>query len=525
MSYLHTPRINFAGQFFTNPATINNVLANYDPANPIQPVWNPDGVAIWRFQDVTVQTVVNDAGDLLQSGQAGGIVGAAVESVPDPKNAKLVDLDPDQQLISQVFGFKLKLSVTDGDGNEVGFVGRLDTLALTDIWFGRPGGVSGNFQTLMPEVQWIGDVDQAPLLKQLKELGEAGLSVKWMTWGYQFPPTFLGQVAGSIGPAKSGEPTRFIAGRRLHQAPPSKDFGQPPFWQAPWCVDANRSRAVFDLSNSVPLNQAGSLNAVILTASGPVDLDTPLTYSMQQLQAVGGIVEIPLTDQQKTLLDSNPLVVFDGQAAALREDLQGRWANFDQQWLRLEPGESKTVKLFARRFNDPLPQETIDFAPTRPRQPSAGLTFPASVQTGADGQADVAFTGNVPQPLPPSREFIDSQTYFVGGPWQQWGDAIQAAGGGAISVLVFNEFAPPANPTWTNAVQPIFDEYARLYPGMKAILDLADLSVVRANSGRFEGVLDPALPITDPSYMPVTRDLAPAKRETVFNWLKAGAPD
>lgn len=524
MSYLHAPRLNFAGQFFTNPATINNIPANYNPANPINPLWNPSGVANWRFQGATVQTVINDNGDLLQSGQAGGLVGANVNSVPDPTNAKLVDLDPDQQFISQVFGFKLKLSFNDNHGSEVGFAGRLETLSLTDIWFNRPGGPSGNFQTRMPEVEWIGDVDQVPLLKQLKERSEAGLSVKWMTWGYQFPPTFLGQVVGSIGPAKCDEPTRFIAGRRLHQAPPTKEFGQPPFWPVPWCVDADRCRAVFDLSNSVPLNQSGSLSAAILTANGPVSLNTPLTYSMQQLTTQGGIVEVPLTGQQMSLLNCHPLVVFDQQAPALIEDEQGRWANFDQQWLRLEPSESKSIKLYARRFNDPLPQATLDFAFTQPRLPLSGLTFPASVQTDPNGQAEVEFTGNVPQPLPQAREFIDSQVYYVGGPWQQWGSAVQVAGGGAISVLVFNQYTPPAEPTWENAVQPIFDQYARLYPGMKAILNLADLNVVRANSGRFEQVLDPQMPITDPSYMPVTRDLAPAKRSVIFKWLKAGAP-
>lgn len=523
MSYLHVPRINFAGQFFANPATINNILANYNPANPITPLWNPNGVAYWKFQDVTVQSVMNQNGDLLQAGQADGLVGAGVESVPDPNDAKLVDLDPEQQFISQVFGFTLKLTCDVG-GNEVGFSGRLETLSLTDIWFGRPGGTSGNFQTRMTDVEWIGDIDQVPLLKQLKDLSEAGLSVKWMTWGYQFPPTFLGQVSGSIGPAKANEPIRFIAGRRLHPAPPSKDFGQASVWFVPWLVDTDRSRAVFDLSNSVPLNQSGAFDAAIVTHDKRVDLDEPLSYSMQNLQSAGGIVEIPLTEEQLSLLATHPLTVFDGPAPVLIENEEGLWANFDQQWLRLEPCESRSVKIYARRFNDPLPNHQLDFAFTQQQLPLTGLTFPANVQTDANGQADVEFTGQVPQPLPQARQVIDSQVYYVGGSWQQWGAVVQQSGGGAMTALVFNEYSPPEDPTWDNAVQVIMDEYARLYPGMKAILDISDLNTVRANIARLQQVLDPNLPITSPSYMPVTRDLAPAKRTLIYNWLQAGAP-
>jgi len=74
------------------------------------------------------------------------------------------------------------------------------------------------------------------------------------------------------------------------------------------------------------------------------------------------------------------------------------------------------------------------------------------------------------------------------------------------------------NPTWKDQVQPIFDEYMRMYPGMKQIMDLTDLSVVQANLAPLLAVL--SLPFEAPHRMPVTRDLSPQKIEVIKTWLK-----
>jgi hypothetical protein len=48
-----------------------------------------------------------------------------------------------------------------------------------------------------------------------------------------------------------------------------------------------------------------------------------------------------------------------------------------------------------------------------------------------------------------------------------------------VSVLVWRPFQAPANPTWNDAMEPILGAYARLYPGMKGIMDISDQSVMR----------------------------------------------
>ena len=69
------------------------------------------------------------------------------------------------------------------------------------------------------------------------------------------------------------------------------------------------------------------------------------------------------------------------------------------------------------------------------------------------------------------------------------------------------------------ALQPIFQQYANLYPVMDGILDLSDYdSVVRAPRPAAARVR--AGP-SDPNSMPVTRDLSRAKRAAILRWLRS----
>jgi hypothetical protein len=93
-------------------------------------------------------------------------------------------------------------------------------------------------------------------------------------------------------------------------------------------------------------------------------------------------------------------------------------------------------------------------------------------------------------------------------------------GGFSISVVLWNPYQAPANPTWAD-VGPVMAAYARLYPGMKSILDIGDPTTV---SG-FAPVILARMkaPVTDPAFMPVTRDLSPTKTQMVLQWLASAA--
>jgi hypothetical protein len=120
--------------------------------------------------------------------------------------------------------------------------------------------------------------------------------------------------------------------------------------------------------------------------------------------------------------------------------------------------------------------------------------------------------------LPPPRVPLDSQVYFVfmtDSNNQPIGD--EPAEGAALSVLLFDAYTAPANPTW-NDVSAIFGAYARMYPGMKSRFDISDQATV---AGDPQAVLEHMdIPIEDPAYMPVTRDLSPAKVAMIVAWLK-----
>jgi hypothetical protein len=96
-----------------------------------------------------------------------------------------------------------------------------------------------------------------------------------------------------------------------------------------------------------------------------------------------------------------------------------------------------------------------------------------------------------------------------------------------VSALVWTDYRTPDEPAWRQDVEPILSEYAQVYPVMKDIVDLADYDGVVANKDALATVFN--LPQDSPHYMPVTRDLSPAKRQMILAWLQttgnAGQPN
>jgi len=111
MSYLDAPRLHFVGKYFANPSTINNQLNNSDLKPPLKLSWNPDGSAFFHFLGGRVSSAVRGDGTVLSGGADDPITQATVTTPQSPptKVAKIVDLDPDQQSITQLFGVVVTL--------------------------------------------------------------------------------------------------------------------------------------------------------------------------------------------------------------------------------------------------------------------------------------------------------------------------------------------------------------------------------------------------------------------------------
>src|SRR5712692_10120960 len=159
MSYLSFPRLAFAGKFQADPSTINNDPGHFDTSrfranyqlegNPItwelpggmttpgmtNGWWNPRGSGAWRFYECKVSSVVYSDGSTCQDPSQDLTVGASINSTDRRVEGKLVDLDPEQQMVSEIWGFQVGLDVTNAAYNAAfGFLGSYEASPFIDIF-------------------------------------------------------------------------------------------------------------------------------------------------------------------------------------------------------------------------------------------------------------------------------------------------------------------------------------------------------------------------------------------------------
>jgi hypothetical protein len=234
------------------------------------------------------------------------------------------------------------------------------------------------------------------------------------------------------------------------------------------------------------------------------------------------VFSFPITSADGTSYQSNPLAIRVSGTTVAQEYLNGYWIDMSVSSQRLECALGQTAQsaIMVRKYGTPVtgpPPVTAQI-----QLDDGGSTSDVAVAFGnlnADGIATVTTKIFVDQlQLPPDRVFLDSLVYFVlmkDSSGQLIGD--EAAEGYSLSLLVFQAYTAPANPTWNDVAQ-IFNAYARMYPGMKSRFDISDPATVKGDP---QAVLDHmAVPVEDPMYMPVTRDLSPAKVQMIVKWLK-----
>ena len=146
------------------------------------------------------------------------MVGLPLKNSSDRVDAKLVDLDPDQQMVSMIFG--LEVRIADPVSGAVLMTGQLTPVPFMDIW-GRGGegdtGASVFYHSTLVDVVW-GDLSTSPALQALQAATLQGqLSMRFMLDSYNMggAKRGYGRIVGTIGPALAGEPAHFVAGRHL----------------------------------------------------------------------------------------------------------------------------------------------------------------------------------------------------------------------------------------------------------------------------------------------------------------------
>jgi len=611
MSYLQRPRLHFAGRFLADVSTVNNdpphfdnttFQASYDQLQPQPPQkpppyygwWNPGGTGDFALVSCQVTAVCYQDGTSATAASQDPAVGMAVQCVP----GKLVDLDTQQQMVSQIFALGVSL-VTAGNATVVS--ADFAVAPFTDIyapnstatppayppyspWLRIPANTSDEAAGAVYQSQLLAPIwyQQAVFASQSRFLNElhaaAGsnpLSIRFnldaMVMEFNSANFPTGRLVGTIGVAQAGEPRHLTLGRQLfslgvQNAPPPK---QPPlanpvvqYNYGVALVDRNAGKVIVDLGNALPSNVPDPSNPAqdTLIDAGPVAIGYTTESGFTVLDAVpytgpgwyeqtAGIVDLPagrrLNANELTALASGQLqlVTFDANndpVPQAQESADGTYVRADDFVLRMSPGDNATVTLFATQFGQPLGGAAISLSldnscvlsqqssgisvpgPT-PGTPNV-LSFPPSVTTDARGIAQFTISASdpgTPRNFSNDGGFIDGQVYGIRPLLAGTASAVAPNPSDLISILVWSGYTAPAQPAW-NDVQPILQQYANLYPVMKQYFDLSDQTDVTQNAAAIAARL--SMSYDNPHYMPVTRDLSPAKAQMILTWLTALAP-
>jgi hypothetical protein len=437
MSYLGLPRLTFSGLFEADVNTVNNDVRNFDISTfeaRFQTVqrptpdgkgliyngwWNPHGSNAFRLLECVVTGGVGADGAIVKDDPA---LQLRVDTQAERTSAKIVDLDPQFQFASGIWGMRLALMI--GDAAVMSAVFR--PACFRDIYFGRVADVQGSpgasarFTGYFEEIAWH-DAAASPLLRALKGLADSNdgrLTMSLMTYGYSKSRGTngftIGSVVGTIGPWRRGEPLTFAPGRRF--AP----LGGPnmPFASAAGlgymngAVSTDGTLLSLDFGNSLPmalpksgndaaaaaqppivLQNLGPLQVVVLkmadaVVAGPDGLHlapwafdgatlTPTqvetigmleNYDVAWLARTGGIVDLKIPAAARSLIGDHPIAILVAGAAgtqtiALRETVAGMWVRADDFVQRLDAAATgwvdATASLYAMQYGAPYASAPI----------------------------------------------------------------------------------------------------------------------------------------------------------------------
>lgn len=584
MSYLTSPRLSFAGRFVADTSTINNV--DVDPtATSWDDGWNSVGTGAFDFLGCkvtgawTAQGVANDdpVAHYAVSGRPDGASAKLVDLDPSCQFAsQLWGLwvrlwDP----ASGELAFMGRYEVASFRDLWTRQRRELDARALVN---GQPSGA--RFVSTLTDVQWGLAAERSPFLMQLRTASADGrLAIGVHQFGFFYNTKHArhrtGTLIGSIGPAMPGEPHTALAGRRLNDA--TTDAGISAISFIDLEVSADETRLALDLGHALLIDNAdggitdiGKLPSVpklkgckaLILAVKPAAFD-PWERAAQPLevlaemnpfvagwyQRTGGIVEVKLGATQANAVRAAPMALYarmaDGSLMGLcAETRDGLFVRTDSFVRRMDPGANDSVMFHARRYGRPAggveiylqPPMAMPFPPGQGgvvNDPHPALTVPGKLATGPDGAATLKLAAS--DPGNPRRQVlgktwpVDGQVYMIsfspqgsdGAPNLDGGDT-GLTGLDAVFVHAREKVEVPNQPDWTQHVQPIMADYARLYPVMsKHLFDIADQAAFVRH--RAQLLLAFSRTMDDPNYMPVTRDLSEAKRLIIVNWLNSAA--
>ena len=402
------------------------------------------------------------------------------------------------------------------------------------------------------------------------------LSIKFTMDGYENVPLDanyqLGRITGSIGPVFANEPL-YNPGQRWMMPRAFSDTDQwnfPSFFNCPFKVDATRKKLVIDLANSIcrqsaggPSVNLGTLTATVVTPDPVVVQLGTVDYSafaydnnaqMAELDIDEGIIQTLKKGSLHLTMSRTDI----GNPAVLTEQPPIPQFAVEVRPIRMvgTPGTSATTRVYVSQNGEALagkqlavfvesvhgntPGATVP--PTNPGDtPQADGALTATITT-SDANGFAVVTLNVVKDPGYRTVELDGQLYFVivydpTQPSVDW-SKVTPAQNQMISCLVWSQYTVNQNPTWTE-IQAMMAPYMKLYPSMSNQLNLTDehtFSIFSYNPPWSRVYNDPrigplgivagAIPyymsveFNDPRFMPITRDLSPAKILTIMHYVK-----
>ena len=451
------PRIHFSGKFRADTNSRNNLKCNFDYGRPIDPKgeWNYKGSSEWEFLDTYITAVIDSGGNEIVTSS---LLGAELFSNQDQPLAKLVDLDVDYQ-ISTLYGLKLGLR-KDG---EVFFLGDWSpSFVARNLWFkmmcalhgehmAHDANLGGSSTSRITNITWA---NIPPALQEFAQCtdctGDLSIAV---SYNYFNQEAFtIGEVIGTIGLAKSGEPLNDGGDRKLETTHPDLKF--PPEhrcynitkteltpWtlMAPFVIDKSRSKLVVDISNAFPVDidnkplDLGELFFGILQEDDSVIIfGNKVPYrDWELIRKYGGVIERHLDGNGMSLLERSQLVIVkqvvkdvhnsvhqiveilpslkhdDHKVMLLFKELLYYIRPMDHYQSRLEyEGEhsSSTVTLLVSKFGIPTPDVMIRIFNVNKAIPDKGV-IAAQDTAKTNSLGLVTFIFEAASPIPEKRQY------------------------------------------------------------------------------------------------------------------------
>ncbi len=406
MSYLHSPRLIFTGDFKSDVSTVNNDPAHYNNQT-FQPSfqepgqgatngwWNPEGGASFGFLNCRVRQISLPDGTTQSATDDDIILNEPVGDAGDRATGKMVDLDPQEQGSSELWAVTLRIGTADdelllrGDVKPTGFRDLQRRQHAGAQVNGQPLG--GTWTSVLRNIEWGKKAAASPFLKKLRDVTQGDkLSLNLHGFGYYYAHApdgrfSLGRIVGTLGPWFEGEPKQFAPARRLYGVLNVGTDQRPViyFGNSNFLFDDDQRRLTLDLGGSFPVADAmGKITQtkkyVIAVSKNPVSFaisTAPQTLVASEFSVIGevtyttgdwldktgGIVTFDhLSDELATALANHQLLLLTPSANSTayvviaREAIDGYLVRADNFIQRLDTDQTNKIKLFAYQYGKPL---------------------------------------------------------------------------------------------------------------------------------------------------------------------------